>query len=76
MSPELGLLPITKSPVYSGEFPGSSIASIALPSVTITVSLAGLLGPEFGQYTMFRASLISPKSVSGIEDENVPELVL
>ena len=49
MLPELGLLPITKSPVYSGEFPGSSIARTALPSVTMTVSFAGLLGPELGQ---------------------------
>ena len=48
-SPEYGPLPMAKSPTYIGVLPGSSIARIALPSVTSTVSLVGLLEPEDGQ---------------------------
>ena len=76
MSPELGPLPITKSPVYIGEFPGSSMARTALPSVTNTVSFVGLLEPDAGQWIMFRASLIRPRESSVIDVEKVPELVL
>ena len=76
MSPALGPLPITKSPVYSGVFPGSNIAKTALPSVTNTVSFTGLLEPTAGQSMIFDADLINPKLLSGIEEENVPEFVL